>query len=127
MTSLSILVVDPSSDRWSAASRWLQPHRTARVHCGADAVAALALLQFDVVILDPALPDLDGGCVLRKIRQTQPWAHTIALTGRSQFPALADTPAIAARADDTLTRPVREVQLRQAVALARAPREVQLN
>ncbi|MBL9201845.1 MAG: response regulator [Opitutaceae bacterium] len=121
MSSLCILVVDASNDRWTLASRWLEPHRTARVHCGADALAALSLLQFDMVILDSALPDIDGANVLRKIKLTQPWAHTIALTERNRAPfANTDT-------HDVLSRPVDEIQLRQAVALACAPREPELN
>lgn len=121
MTSLSILVIDPSTDRWIPARRWLEPHHTARVHCGSDALAALAVLQFDMVILDPALPDVEGRNVLRRIRQTQPWARTVALAGQdpAQFRELGT--------DDILSRPVIESQLRQTVALALVPREPQLN
>ncbi len=54
-----------------------------------EARARVALQQFDVVILDLALPDASGWALLPDIRENQPGARVVVLTGTHVDPDLA--------------------------------------
>src|SRR5215213_6518680 len=79
MKKLSILIVDDAPDVCSLLSHWLRAHHTACVHCGADALTALSLLHFDLVITDIHMPDVSGLDVIRKVKQSQPWVKVLAI------------------------------------------------
>jgi diguanylate cyclase (GGDEF)-like protein len=85
-------------------------------------VAALELIErqdFDAVLLDFMMPDLDGVEVLRQVRQTRPSAilPVIMVTARTQSEDLVH--ALNAGADDYITKPV-DFQ----VALARVKTQI---
>lgn len=129
MKSLSILIVDDSPEICTLASLWLTGHQTAFVHTGADALAALSLLHFDVVVTDIVLPDVDGTTVIRKLRRSQPWVRIVAITGGGRFRSSVEC-AMRARelgADEVLLKPFAESELRTAVKNATALRELQFN
>jgi PAS domain S-box-containing protein len=86
--SRSILVVDDNHDAAATLSKLLRRlgNQVQTAYDGEDAVAAVAALPPDVVLLDIGLPRLDGYEVARRIRQ-QPGGHGIvlvALTGWGQ-------------------------------------------
>lgn len=70
---------------------------------GSDAVAMAALADFDVVLLDVMLPDMDGFEVCRRLRDRQVWAPVLMLTART---AVQDrVQGLDAGADDYLAKP----------------------
>ncbi|MBD8870317.1 response regulator transcription factor [Nocardioides donggukensis] len=73
------------------------------VGSGADAVALAAAADFDVVLLDVMLPDLDGFETCRRLRARGVWAPVLMLTART---ATEDRIAgLDAGADDYLGKP----------------------
>jgi DNA-binding response OmpR family regulator len=75
-------------------------HRTGR-----GALSAAAEGEFDFVLLDLGLPDLDGVEVCRRLRATLPGAVLVILTARSE--EMDVVVGLEAGADDYLTKPVR--------------------
>jgi two-component system OmpR family response regulator len=70
---------------------------------GADAVAWARLHDFDAVVLDLMLPDVDGFEVCRRLREAQVWTPVLMLTARNE---VADRVAgLDAGADDYLAKP----------------------
>ncbi len=51
------------------------------VFTGAEAIAAVQDRDFDVVLLDMKLPDLDGNAVLREVKKLKPETQVVILTG----------------------------------------------
>lgn len=85
MKKLSILIADDAPDVCSLLAHWLRAHHTACVHSGADALTALTLLHFDLVITDIHMPDVSGLEVIRRLKQAQPWVKVLAISGGSRF------------------------------------------
>lgn len=70
---------------------------------GSDALALAALADFDAIVLDLMLPDLDGFEVCRRLRRSGVWAPVLMLTARN---AVADRiEGLDAGADDYLPKP----------------------
>ncbi|MGH8981888.1 MAG: response regulator transcription factor [Acidimicrobiales bacterium] len=85
-----------------------EEYRVAEAATGRDGLRAFHQTRPDVVILDMALPDLDGWEVLERIRDMSE-APVLVLTARS---AEADkVRALHAGADDYLTKPFSHVEL----------------
>lgn len=73
------------------------------VATGGEALAAAALGEYDAVLLDVMLPDLDGFEVCRRLRRDQVWTPVLMLTARHD---VADRIAgLDAGADDYLPKP----------------------
>lgn len=73
------------------------------VGSGSDAVALAQLADFDAVVLDLMLPDIDGFEVCRRLRRAGVWAPVLMLTARN---AVADRiEGLDAGADDYLPKP----------------------
>lgn len=117
MNKLSILVADDAPDVCSLLTHWLRNHHTACVHSGAEALTALSLLHFDLVITDVLMPDVSGLDVIRRLKETQPWIKVLAISGGGRFVNAADCAAQAKEigADDVLLKPFDESQLQQRV------------
>ncbi|WP_341210868.1 response regulator transcription factor [Sphingomonas paucimobilis] len=76
---------------------------------GKDALHALATMDYDLVLLDLGLPDLDGMALLRILRAQGDRIPLIALTARS---ALADRVAgLSTGADDFIIKPFEAEEL----------------
>lgn len=92
---------------------------------GTEALKAYEREEFDLVILDISMPDLDGVSVLREIRQregqraTQPGARVLPLLPVVAFTANAMSHQVegylAAGFDDCLTKPLQIERLRSAL------------
>ena len=85
MRKLSILIVDDAPDVCSLLAHWLRAHHTACVYSGADALTAITLLHFDLVITDIHMPDVSGLDVIRRLKQSQPWVKILAISGGSRY------------------------------------------
>jgi len=73
------------------------------VESGADGVAYAETSDFDVIVLDVMLPDIDGFDVCRRLRRAEVWAPVLMLTARN---AVADRiEGLDAGADDYLPKP----------------------
>lgn len=117
MKKLSILIADDSPEICSLVSNWLRMHNTACAHDGAEALSAVSLLHFDLVITDILMPKIGGLDVIRQVKQSQPWVRILAITGGGRFINSTDCVAQAKTlgADDVLLKPFDEVQLKNAV------------
>ena len=78
-------------------------YTTSAVETGADALAMTQTGEFDLVILDIGLPDMDGFEVLRRVRSRDKDIPVIVLTARD---AVTDTVSgLEGGADDYVTKP----------------------
>ena len=98
------------------------------VGTGSDAVASALVGEYDVVLLDVRLPDLDGFQVCRRLREDRVWTPVLMLTART---AVADRIAgLDSGADDYLAKPFAFQELLARMrALARrgpVPRPIEL-
>ena len=106
-----LLVVEDDETIGSALSSGLRSHghavswqRTAR-----GALDAVAARNFDLVLLDLGLPDLDGVEVCRRVRATQPGVVIVVLTARVE--EIDVVVGLEAGADDYLSKPFRLAEL----------------
>jgi two-component system, OmpR family, response regulator len=70
---------------------------------GADAIWLGTETEFDAIVLDVLLPDLDGFEVCRQLRQAERWAPILMLTARDDVSDRVR--GLDAGADDYLTKP----------------------
>ena len=113
MKKLSILIADDAKDVCSLLAHWLRAHHTASVHTGADALTALSLLHFDLVITDIHMPDMSGLEVIRQLKRSQPWVKILAISGGSRYLSAAAGTSQAADlgADGVILKPFDEERL----------------
>jgi CheY-like chemotaxis protein len=115
MRRLSILIVDDAPDVGSLMSHQLRGHHNVWVHSEADAVDALNLLHFDVVIADLYTGSALG--VVQTLKQHQPWVGILAICDGQRVDSGHDWarwPAEAG-ADGSLAKPFDETRLLFAV------------
>jgi len=88
---------------------------------GAEALAGVASVRLDVVVLDLGLPDMDGVTVIERIRETSGVPIVVLSARRDQSDKVT---ALDAGADDYLTKPFgfAELLARMRAALRRAAR-----
>src|SRR5262245_49127132 len=113
MKKLSILIADDAPEVCSLLAHWLRSHHTACVHSGADALTALTLLHFDLVITDVHMPDISGLDVIQRLKRSQPWVKILAISGGSRYlSAVAGIEqATALGADGVILKPFDEERL----------------
>jgi CheY-like chemotaxis protein len=113
MKKLSILIADDAPEVCSLLSHWLRAHHTACVHSGADALTAITLLHFDLIITDIHMPDVSGLDVIRRVKQSQPWVKVLAISGGSRYLSASAGVAQAAEigADGIILKPFDEERL----------------
>lgn len=119
MNRLSILVADDAPDVCALLAHWLRNHHTACVTSGSEALTALSLLHFDLVITDVLMPDISGLDVIRELKKTQPGIKVLAISGGGRFVSAADCAAQAKEigADDVLLKPFDEALLQERIRL----------
>ncbi len=81
-----VLIVEDDPEICTTVKDWLenQLHTVEVVGCGEDALEYLKTYDFDVIILDLYLPDIDGLEVLQKYRAKGGVARVLILTGRNE-------------------------------------------
>ncbi|MED5812919.1 response regulator transcription factor [Mycolicibacterium sp. 050232] len=72
-------------------------------HSGQEAVARFDETDPDVVVLDIALPDIDGLEILRRVRESDSYTPALLLSARDS--AMDRSSGLAAGADDYMTKP----------------------
>lgn len=94
-----------------------------RVGCLADALAALNVAEYDLILLDLSLPDGDGAGVLRVVRERGCGTPVIVMTARADVVQRVQT--LDQGADDYLVKPFSLDELLARVrAVLRRPRQV---
>ena len=90
---------------------------------GSDAVWMASEVDFDAVILDIGLPDIDGFDVCRQLRQRARWMPILMLTARETVPDVVR--GLDAGADDYVTKPfdIEELRARVRALVRRGPCE----
>ncbi|MER9132153.1 adenylate/guanylate cyclase domain-containing protein [Mesorhizobium sp. M0768] len=109
-----ILVVDDISSNRGLLSRRLQRdgHQVVTAESGLSALAHLAEHEFDLVLLDLLMPDMNGIEVLSRLKAERRWRHipVIMISGLDEVDAVVR--CIEAGADDYLPKPFNPVLLR---------------
>jgi DNA-binding response OmpR family regulator len=85
-------------------------HQVTWTRSGRTALREAAVFEFDLVLLDLGLPDLDGVEVCRELRARIPQTVIVMMTARSE--EIDVVLGLEAGADDYLVKPVRLVELR---------------
>ena len=104
-THPSLLVVDDDAAFRRALAVELQrrDYRVAVAGSAAEALQGLATIEPDVVLLDLRLPDRSGLDVLKEVRERQPGAEVIMMTGHGSIDTAIE--AIRAGAFDYVSKP----------------------
>jgi two-component system response regulator HydG len=128
---LKVLVIDDNRSHAEVMAETLERVGYDCVVAGSGSAGARQLEQgeFDVVLTDLKMPDVDGLTILRKARETQPDAEVVMITGHGDIKTAVE--AIKQGAANYLTKPVDRDELRAIVEraserlrLARANREL---
>jgi CheY-like chemotaxis protein len=122
---LSILLAEDTPVNQLVATRMLKKlgHRVELAGNGAEAVAAVARGDFDVVLMDCLMPDVDGYEATTRIRAAERVGRLpiVALTASA---TLDDRErCLAAGMDDFVSKPVRLAELARALARVTRPAE----
>src|ERR1700730_1628919 len=109
MSRLLVVEDDETIGSVLESSLRAQGHQVGWQRTGRDALRAAAGTDFDLVLLDLGLPDLDGVEVCRQLRASNPTAVLVILTARTD--EMDVVVGLEAGADDYLTKPVRLAEL----------------
>jgi two-component system response regulator HydG len=101
-----ILIIDDDMDMCNLLGRFLQKKgfETEASHSGNKGIAKFKESKFDVVLCDFRLGDKEGREVLREIKNVDPYAIVIIITGYSDIKTAVDV--IKAGAFDYITKPL---------------------
>jgi CheY-like chemotaxis protein len=112
-----ILMIDDDRDQAATAKQWLglEEHSVDLVYTGGKGWEALEADQFDLVILDWDLPDIQGIDILRRYRAGGGTKPIIMLTGRANVDS--KTEGLDGGADDYLTKPYHMKELAARIRL----------
>jgi two-component system response regulator HydG len=101
-----ILIIDDDMDMCNLLGRFLQKkgYETEASHSGNKGLAKFKESRFDVVLCDFRLGDKEGREVLREIKQIDPYAIVIIITGYSDIKTAVDV--IKSGAYDYITKPL---------------------
>lgn len=101
-----VLLVDDEEDFTEALSKRLEARnlKVRTVNSGEDAVHMVDEQSFDVIILDLAMPGMDGLETLQRIKANHPDAEIIMLTGHASVKSSVEAMKIGA--EDLMEKPV---------------------
>lgn len=117
---MRILHLDDDPLQLEIARKWLEDegHEVVDVALGQEALAAIATVPFDIVLLDWSVPDVPGDEVLRRIRAHDSKLPVMFATANEEEHEIAHILALGA--DDYLVKPLRRLEfLARLNALAR--------
>ncbi|MBP9091360.1 response regulator transcription factor [bacterium] len=120
-----LLLVDDDEELTSILSEWLatEGNIVECANCGEDALSRLKLYQYDLIILDVGMPDIDGFEVCRRYRLGGGMLPIIMLTGKGNIND--KTAGFDAGVDDYLTKPFHPKELNVRIkALMRRPAQI---
>jgi DNA-binding response OmpR family regulator len=109
MGRLLVVEDDPTIGSLLESNLRTHGHEAVWVRSGRRALTEAALADFDLVLLDLGLPDLDGVEVCRQLRDRQPGCVLVVLTARRD--EMDVVVGLEAGADDYLTKPFRFAEL----------------
>ena len=109
MANLLVVEDDETIGKLLADGLQAHGHQVTWVRAGRSALRAASAQDFELVLLDLGLPDLDGVEVCRQLRTTLPAAVVVILTARDA--EIDVVVGLDAGADDYLTKPFRYAEL----------------
>ena len=109
MSRILIAEDEPHIVRFLAKGLHAQGHSTASAPDGQSALHMARTGEFDLMLLDLGLPELDGSSVLTELRRQQVRLPIIVLTARSSADDIVS--GLDGGADDYLTKPFRLAEL----------------
>ena len=114
----NILIVDDELDIRELVSELLetQGYRTITACDGVDALEKMGSENFDLYIIDMAMPKMDGMTLLREIKRIQPLAVVIVLTAYTSIEGAVE--AIHSGAYQYISKPIKSVELFELVKKA---------
>jgi len=121
-----ILIIDDDMDMCNLLGRFLQKkgYETEASHSGGKGIAKFKESKFDVVLCDFRLGDKEGREVLKEIKNFDPYAIVIIITGYSDIKTAVDV--IKAGAFDYITKPFdSEVLLHKIKAILKRNQDLQ--
>lgn len=118
-----ILIVDDEQEFVEALSErlGLRDYDATTSCSGKDAVEKLEQLNFDVVVLDVLMPDMDGIETLKRIKGLKPLTEVIMLTGHATVETAIEGMKLGAY--DYLMKPCEDDELFRKIDKARAKKE----
>ncbi|MCB2191241.1 MAG: sigma-54 dependent transcriptional regulator [Deltaproteobacteria bacterium] len=124
--NLKILVIDDDFTMREACQETLRRvgHEVEMAEDGRQGLALLSRWAYDVVLLDLRMPDMDGLTVLRHIREQDPEAVVIIISGHGSIATAVQ--AMKLGAFDYVAKPFTPEELRQAVDKAGEKRRLEL-
>ncbi len=119
-TGSKLLIVDDDEDFGASLAEALemQGHKVDIATTGEDGIAAAGRAHYDVILMDVALPGLNGVDSLLAIQETNPGVRCFLMTGYSADHLAAR--AIEAGAIEVLTKPLDPDELARRLAAIRA-------
>lgn len=124
-----LLLVDDDPDILEAARQWLEhdKHEVETAQTGIKGTKLLEAGNFDLVVLDWDLPDVNGIDILKRYRENGGLTPIIMLTGRSDIDFKCQ--GLDSGADDYITKPfhMKELLSRIRSILTKAQREKQVS
>ncbi|RJX33413.1 MAG: sigma-54-dependent Fis family transcriptional regulator [Desulfarculus sp.] len=123
--NLKILVIDDDFSMGDACRETLarNGHEVEVTQSGAEGLALFGRWAYDVVLLDLRMPDMDGLSVLHHMREQDPEAVVIIISGHGSIATAVQ--AMKLGAFDYVAKPFTPAELRQAVAKAGEKRRLE--
>ena len=117
-----VLLVDDEVDFVEALAERMRTRgiRVETAYRGVDALVLSAEEDFDAVILDLAMPGMDGIATLKALRESRPGLQIMLLTGRGTIPKAVEAAKLGAR--DVIEKPADISVLLRKIKEARAAR-----
>jgi DNA-binding NtrC family response regulator len=117
-----VLLVDDEEDFLATLAERLESRglKVNTVTRGEDAVATVEGQNFDLIILDLAMPGIDGLETLKRIKARQPDAEIIMLSGKGSVKT--STEAMKLGAEDFMEKPVNITELMDKISEAKEKR-----
>jgi DNA-binding NtrC family response regulator len=122
INQLKILVIDDEATMRDACREILTRagHDVELAESGLSGLGLVSRWSYDVILLDLRLPDVDGLTVLRQMREHDPEAVVIVITGHGSIESAVESMKLGAF--DFLPKPFTPAELRQAVEMAQQKR-----